>query len=377
MRNKIKKIIYLTGIFDLLFYIFRIFPVKKNKVLFESSAGNSFGDSPKAIYNLLKNNKELELVWVVNNQKKDLFPNNIKTVNRDSIKYIYEHVTAKVWISNTRKAGFVRKRKKQFYLQTWHSPLRLKMVEKDAINSLSKQIIKNSINDAKMTDLMISGCEFSKKMYQNSFWYNGNVEMTGTPRCDIFFNEEEVMKVKKKICELYKFDINNKIILYAPTFRNNGSSYFQLPNFNQVSGDFLCLYRFHHNSSRKNEKIENAINVTDYLDMQELLLCADILITDYSSSMFDMLIAKKKCILYVPDLIEYSENERGLYFDINNLPFPKVYNNQELIEQINKFDEKEYNFKINEFSKEIGLKEEGNATEKVCKILEDVIYEKI
>ena len=373
MRNKLKKIIYKIKFFDLLFYIFRIFKVKPNKILFEASAGNAYGDSPRVISEGLNGN--YDIVWVCNNNK-EKFPENIKTVERSSIKYIYEHVTSKVWVSNVRKPGFCKKRKNQFYIQTWHSPLRLKKVEKDTEKFLEKQTIKNSINDAKMTDVMISGCDFSKKLYENSFWYNGEVKKFGTPRCDVFFYDDKMKKIKENVYNSLRINKKNKIILYAPTFRK-GNTYFEYPDFENILDNvenIVILVRFHHNSKvdfkTNNKKI---INVTDYPDMQELLVACDLLITDYSSSMFDMLIAKKKCILYVPDYEEYLKTNRDLYFKLNELPFEKCHGSKELLENILNFDEKKYYENINEFSKKIKLYEDGKATLRVCSMIEEVI----
>lgn len=375
MRKIILKIIYKLKIFELLFYVLRIFKVDENKILFECSAGRGYGDSPREISDMLDSKKKYKIVWVCN-KNKQIFPKEIKTVNRSSLRYIYEHVTSKVWVSNVRKPGFVKKRKNQFYLQTWHSPLRLKKIEKDAIKYLTKQVIENSINDAKNTDLMISGCSFSSTIYKNSFWYSGNVVEIGTPRCDMFFDDSRINNIKKDFLKKYNIEESKKIILYAPTYRNNEHVKFNFPDFQKMLkeiNDIVILIRFHPSSKMKIEADSSIIDVTKYSNMQELLAVSDLLITDYSSSMFDMMIAKKKCLLYVPDLQEYIKQDRDFYFEINELPFFKSKNSDELINLIKNFDENLYMSKINEFKKIIGLKESGTATKAVVEIIEGVL----
>src|SRR5690625_7633477 len=85
--------------------------------------------------------------------------------------------------------------------------------------------------------------------------------------------------------------------------------------------------------------------------------------------MFDMDSGRKKCLLYAPDIQTYIENERGLYFDLTDLPFPLATNIEELIGQIEKFDESKYLKEIEEFLVEIGNYEDGKASEKITKIL--------
>jgi CDP-glycerol glycerophosphotransferase len=105
--------------------------------------------------------------------------------------------------------------------------------------------------------------------------------------------------------------------------------------------------------------------MTFYQDMQELLVLSNILITDYSSSMFDYAYLKKLCILYVSDLEQYKSSERSLYFDIEKLPFLISKDNDSLENQIMSFDENIYANRIENFIKQIGSYENGDACEQI------------
>ena len=373
MRKVFKKIIYRLNLFSALFYLLRIMPVKKNKILFECSYGRSYGDSPKAIYEYLKKNvgEKFTYVWISEKNCNDRFPKDVKTVQRDSFKYILEHVTSAIWISNVRKPGFVRKRKTQFYIQTWHAPLGIKRIEKDAVEFMGPQGIKNSINDGQMTDLMICGSDFRKKVYEESFWYDGPVLKIGTPRCDLFFHESAYSSVKKSVYQLYRLDESKPTLLYAPTFRLKNSHYFEHINFENFSKNYNCLYRFHFIENANSMSISKGIDATSYPDMQELLIASDILITDFSSSMFDMLIAKKKCVLFVPDLEDYLEKERKTYFDIRTLPFPLATNMEELNSFLVNFDDNKYYTDIEQFTQKVGMEEDGNSCKRLLNFIND------
>ena len=114
------------------------------------------------------------------------------------------------------------------------------------------------------------------------------------------------------------------------------------------------------------------IDVTSYDDIQELLSISDFLISDYSSLIFDYAMTKRPCFLYTPDVDDYISNDRNLYFDIKELPFISVKNNEELISHIASFDHENYQHKLDEFLKDIGSYEDGHACEKVLELIDEV-----
>ena len=118
---------------------------------------------------------------------------------------------------------------------------------------------------------------------------------------------------------------------------------------------------------------EKIYNVTLYPDIQELLYAADVLVTDYSSTMFDFMYSLKPVILYVPDKEIYN---RGFYFDINEMPFIIANNNAELPMALQKYDRNEYIDKVHAFLNRIGNVEKGNATEETFKLLFNCNIEK-
>ncbi|WP_404284505.1 CDP-glycerol glycerophosphotransferase family protein [Exiguobacterium aurantiacum] len=381
MKNKLKKILpnkYLVLISRFFngnyMYILWLLPIKKDKVVICNYYGKGYGDSAKYIVNeITKNNSNLEIVWLLKSKEnKSNFPSNVRVVKYGSMKGLYELATSRVWIDNCRKYFYPPKRKEQFYIQTWHSPLRLKKIEKDAGSDLPYGYIEKAKADAAMCNLMISGCDFSKKIYENSFWYSGDILECGTPRCDLFFDNKT-----NKEAILNKINLkgnNSKILLYAPTFRKNGNLNSYLKEYNRLKktmcekfgGDWIILVRMHPNVSSVSLNLKfdskNVIDVTDYDDMQELLYISDVLITDYSSCMFDMAIAKKICFLYGPDLEEYLKGDRELYFDVHELPFMFSDSYEKLIQNIHDFNLFSYYEKLEEFNNKVNFYESGESS---------------
>lgn len=138
----------------------------------------------------------------------------------------------------------------------------------------------------------------------------------------------------------------------------------------RFGGEWKILYRLHPNIA-DTVSFENlpecCIDASHYQDMQELLVLSDILITDYSSSMFDAAYLEKPCILYASDLNAYISRERSLYFNINTLPFPVVCDNNALEQCIKNFDTEKYQRDIHSFMEQIGSFEKGTACERIVK----------
>ena len=365
----------------ILIKLYSSIPIKKNKIIMWSNSFKSYGCNPKYITEyILKNHPgEYDIVWVID---ADLpipqnMPDNIRIVRYFSKEYLYELHTAHFVICNSRTgdAYYWYKRKNQVYIQTWHSSIRLKTIEKDAEEFLGQRYIDIAKEDSKKIDYIISGCSFSSKIFKESFWYSGKVLECGTPRIDFLLNcsnNKELLK-KANLSDEFKY------ILYAPTFRtdDNYEYNFDFEKLVQMcekhmGGKWKLLYRLHPNLifKIKEHKLPNVcIDVCHYSDMQELIAVSDLMITDYSSCMFDMMYIKKPCILYMPDFDEYTSNERKLYFNIKELPFLKAYSENEIFNDIENFDNKEYLNNINKFLDKIGSFENGTACKEISKLL--------
>ena len=138
------------------------------------------------------------------------------------------------------------------------------------------------------------------------------------------------------------------------------------------------LLRFHptvRKFANANVNTGNLINVTNYPDIQELMMISDIAITDYSSWIYDFVLSKKPGFIYASD-IELYNDERGFYYPLERTPFPIATNNEELIKNILNFDNNEYLDKVEKFLKEKGCIEDGKAAYRVVEKIKEILGDK-
>lgn len=367
-------------------YILNLFPIKNNKIFCFSYYGSQYGCNPKYIteYILAHYPKDkFDVVWAFNDLKSKEHIMGFRKVRTMSLRYFYELSTSKVVITNFRTTDLFIKRKNQYYIQTWHSSLRLKQIEKDAEDVLPQHYLQMAKRDSQKCDLLLSGCDYSTKIFERSFWYDGEIFEHGSPRNDALF-QDDILK-KREISDTLNIPSGHKVILYAPTFRNDNNLDVYDLNYSLIlealrekfSGEWLFLVKLHPHLMSKSSQLvygDNVVDVTAYDDIQELLGISDVLISDYSSLMFDFSITQRPCFLYVPDLKDYIKQDRRLYFDLQELPFISATSNDDLLDKIGNFDDRGYQHDLMRFLDEIGSFEEGKACESLVQHIEDVCH---
>lgn len=358
--------------------------INNNKIVFSSFHGTQYSDSPRYISECLLNiaeseNMDLDVVWITNGSFE--LPSNVRAVIQGTRDAIYEMATAKVWVDNTRKELWDRKRNNQYYVQTWHGGTALKKIEKDALDKLSKGYVKRAILDSKMSNAFISCSKWNTELYRRAFWYNGDIYEFGAPRSDIFYKDETVFR--NRAMSFFKLKGDEHCVLYAPTFRNKSCINCYDIQFEKLlnhlkkcwGGDWKIIIRLHPNIANMETSFtydDNVLNGSFYPDINELIIASDLVITDYSSCMFDAMEAGKRVILYASDLDEYLD-ERGLYFDLKELPFPLSTNNSELLSIIKNFNTNKYKKNVAAFIESLGLFNDGKASEKCARLLLNIL----
>lgn len=363
------KLAYLLiSIFCRLFYC-----INNKRVVCWSYGFKQYSCNPRYIAEYLAQNHgdEFEIFWVQfeNTDMSELYE-GITYVKPYSFKYFLVMNTAKILITNKRTDVFVEcffKRKKQLYIQAWHGLLPLKRIEKDAETVLSRRYVYMSKRDSKMCNLILSGCRFRTENIKKAFWYDGEILEKGLPRDEILFSDNS--HIKQKLFKKYNIPTTARIILYAPTFRSNYTLDCYISNWNDIihafnsnfNGDFYVLFRLHPNILNRDVNTnvllnhKKVVDVTHYSDMQELLAACDVLITDYSSSMFEAAISHKPCFIYAPDADKY---DRGFYFNIKELPFPYAECLNELVSNVRAFDNIAYKTNVDTFNNLVGIVQE-------------------
>lgn len=357
----------------LLMVLFSLFPLQ-NKVVFSSFDGNGYNDNPKAIYLKLRElYPECRYIWFLYGDS--IAVPGAEVVKAYSIKALYHQATAKLWVFSSRQREWMHKRNKQLYIQTWHGGIALKQIEKDIEDKLPNYYVREAIHDSEMADLFISASSWNTNNIRQAFWYDGEILESGLPRSDMFYEHYD----KNAIRKYYGLPANSKILVYAPTFRDDGNldylidDFYQL--FNVTSDQLNCnsiIVKLHPNIQAKSSMLysysDKLIDGSKF-DLSELLLVADCLITDYSSCMFDALELKLPTFLYTPDVESYLLS-RELYFDFDNLPFSKSLSVDDLVNSMEAFDMEQYMILVEEFLKELCVFNDGTASETVVDWIE-------
>lgn len=372
-----------------LFHIFHLLPVNKCKIVVCNVWG--FGDNAKYVTEELLNRK-IELVekenrenpftiyFITNNPKSAYAPEGIKVLKTNSVKAIFALATGKVWVDNNRKESYIRKRKGQYYIQTWHGGIALKKIEKDYEEQLGAKYVANAKRDSKMADLYVSNSSFCTNMYRNSFWYDGEILECGSPRNDILIQPNPVLM--REVRNRLDIDQNVHIALYAPTYREgNNTKPYELDFHkllhvleNKFSGNWIIAVRLHPLVSEQSSFINydsQIINASHYRDIYELMAAADLLITDYSNIMFEFSFMKRPVLLYALDEAEYT-NDRGFYFEYTDLPFLKGNTEEELFNHITNYNPEDQE-KVQKFLDTLTIYETGEASKQVVDRILDVI----
>ncbi|EFA26504.1 CDP-glycerol glycerophosphotransferase family protein [Pediococcus acidilactici] len=353
----------------------RIIPVNKKRFFFSNYFGKSgFGDNLKYIAEELhERDSSFEIFWAVEKNYVGNFPDYVKVVKNGSLAWLLAVITSKYWIDNERKHLYVYKKPQQFYLQTWHGGVALKQIELDAVESYPEKAsyIVERKHDNKIANAFISNSDFCTNMYRNAFNYQGDIWQIGYPRNDILIKNDN-QEARRKVIEYFSLAKDSMTVLYAPTYRKDKNVDVYDLDFREISAAFeskygkkcVFLVRLHPNLVSKaglikyNSKI---INASEYDDIQELMVASDVLITDYSNVMFEFSYQKKPCFLYAPDFEEYLQ-DRELYFEYNTLPYPIAFDNQQLINNIENFNNDKYEHKVSELLESINITEKGNAS---------------
>ncbi|WP_100012067.1 CDP-glycerol glycerophosphotransferase family protein [Lentibacillus sediminis] len=372
----------------LLIYFFNLFPMQNNKIFLFSYYGSNYGCNPKYISNYISAHDakgKFDVVWAFNHPDDKTGLKHVRKVKTMSLAYFYELCTSKVVITNYRTTDLFVKRKNQYYIQTWHSSLRLKQIEKDAEDVLPPGYIRMAKKDSRKCDLLLSGCAYSTAIFRRAFWCDGEIFEHGTPRNDVLFQNNRMLR--NNIREKLNIDQTANVLLYAPTFRNNNDLDIYQLDWTRITdtlrskfgNDWVILVKLHPHLLHKSDQLaygSNMMDVTAYDDIQELLLISDVLITDYSSLMFDFSITKRPCFLYIPDVKTYTGQDRKLYFDLDELPFISAMSEEMLREEIMAFDQNKYERKMTRFHKMTGSFEQGKASKHLLEHIEQVCFGK-
>ena len=352
--------------------------VDENMIVFESFSGKSYSDTPKAVYEYMVSNAEYDrfnFIWIFKEPEK--YKHIAENRRTKVVKYRSGECEralnrAKYWVFNYRALDHWIPRENQIYVQCWHgTPLKRLGYDiensNNAMNS-TEEIRDKYYRDAVRFKYLLSPCSFATEAFKSAWnlkalGKESAVLEVGYPRNDFIVNhnEEDIREIKKK---LSLENEKRKIILYAPTWRDNqhkasvGYTYDINVDFEMLrdalEDEYVILFRAHYlvagsfDFSRYSGFVRDASKVDD---INELYVISDVLVTDYSSVFFDYAILERPIIFYMYDLEEYRDTIRGFYLDIDELPGEIVNSEAALISKIkgkcNNELIREFNYKYN------------------------------
>lgn len=384
MREKVKDFCMRT-LCNLLKTFF-IFPIKNNRIIFESYLGKQYTCNPKYIFLKLLNQPEsYEIIWSFENPEKYEFlkSDKVKIVKSYGFKFWYYRLTAKITVNNVIWKNFTPIRKGQYEIQTWHGGGGgYKKTLADDKGQQQKEIaLERQLRNFKRYSLVLTSSATSLKTNARMAMQYKGVVLGGTPRNDMFIKNDRP-ELYSQVRRNFGLHENCKIVLYAPTWRQGASKEDYSINYKQLKvslnerfgGEWIVMRRMHWMAaSFFTDTAEDYIAAESYPDMQELLYAIDVLITDYSSSIWDFSFTYKPCFLICLDLNKFKE-DRDFYNPIQTWGFPVAQSNEELVENILTFNQDEYIHNMDIQHKKNVSFETGHSADNVCKIIRSQCY---
>lgn len=391
IQERLRKVFYkwkqankIVVVYKILFQLVGYLPAKKNSIIFESFLGKQYSCNPRAIYEYLeKNHPEFNMYWSVDSRFIENFEGKELTiVPRFSLKWLFKMARAEFWVSNSRLPLWIPKPKHTTYLQTWHgTPLKKLAADMDEVympGTSTEKYKENFLFEARNWDYLISPNAYSSKIFRSAFQFDKKVIESGYPRNDILYDnvtKERIDQLKQE----FDLPLNKKVILYAPTWRDD--QFYQKGKYKfdleldlkklrkELGSEYIVILRMHYLVAENFDLTPYqgfAYDFSNYEDIRELYLIADLLITDYSSVFFDYGNLKRPIIFYVYDIETYRDKLRGFYFDFEKTaPGPLVKTTDEVINYIKNMDSIEFKEQYISFYNTFCYLEDGNASSRV------------
>ena len=366
-----------------------------HQVFFESYGGRSVSCSPKALYEaMLADDKyrDYRFVWSVREKEREQASREIgertRIVIRGRREYYEALASSGTLILNTRLPEYVWPRRGQVYVQCWHgTPLKrlgydVQIETANALNTTSELASRFGLDSQKWTYLL-SPSAYTSQHLCDAFGLaserRGSVVIEeGYPRNDALALADDTTVAA--IRERLNLPAGKKVLLYAPTWRDDsyqsGVGYtfdylLDLDLLQRELGDsWVVLFRAHYYIANQFDfsKYQGfVVDVSDVDDINDLYLAADVMVTDYSSVMFDYANTGKPMVLFVPDRKHYDEAIRGFYLDFDSIPAPMCETSVQVVEQLrtmNTYDDR-YGAAYRSFQETYCPHDDGRASDRV------------
>lgn len=383
-----KRLLYLKAKYS--------YMVKPKTILFESYHGSHYNCNPKAIYEeLLKDEsyKDFRFIWAVYHVASYRFlEKNPRTtvVKVNSKKYLRYCSTSKYWVCNLLMRPWITPKKEQVYIETWHGkPIKKigcgKIYDTDSRKS-QRETFRHFRSHGKRIACLLSPCAYFSPVMAEAFDLKSQknrkkIYETGYPRNDVLFHysQADSLRIKAQL----EIPPDKTVVLYAPTWRGlfikdnvEVTPVCQAVNFDelhrQLGENYVLLFRAHHidAASYDLEQYKDfIIDATQTKDVNDLYMISDILVSDYSGTIFDFAVLKRPMVFYMYDREKYINQLSGVNIDFSDLPGPIVEQRRDLADAIKKTLESfHFDQKYQDFINKYNSLEDGNSARRVLEL---------
>jgi CDP-glycerol glycerophosphotransferase len=344
-----------------------------------------YADSPRAVYERLVEDAgdEHTHTWLADPAHRGGFPADATVVPLASPEAVAALESADAVVSNTYLEVAWTKAPGAVYLQTWHGTP-LKRLHRDGLMTFAPtdELARLDLDVARW-DVLLSPNRASTERLRRAFAFTGEVVETGYPRNDLLLSPQREA-VRARVRAELGIAEGTTAVLYTPTWRDDdffadGAPALQLAldveRFAETMGeDWVLLPRLHYLVSERMAPLTGpgVRDVSAHPDVRELYLAADVMITDYSSTMFDFAITGKPMLFFAYDLPTYRDSVRGFYFDpLPDAPGPVVETTAALLEELTDLDgvRRRHAERYAAFRQRYCHLEDGRATDRVVELL--------
>ncbi|WP_370150613.1 CDP-glycerol glycerophosphotransferase family protein [Streptacidiphilus sp. EB129] len=319
----------------------------RQAVLFDSFDGGGYADSPRAVHEeLVRRGSELEQLWVVDDLQAEL-PPTLTAVRRHSPEWYEALARSRYLVGNTTLPPWVERREGQIILQTWHGTP-VKKIGFDFENDwyTDPDQLRDLEQGARQWSLLLSPNPASTPVLRRALRFEGEVLETGLPRTDRLYAEDREQRAAQ-VRHRLGLPEGKQVVLYAPTWREDQQGFYHGLGLDlridlaaakaALGADQVLLVRPHQQVTEVAPGSGDGYlwDVADYPDVEELMLVADVLVTDYSSVLPDFVGTGKPVLLFGYDLEHYRDALRGFSFDYEaEAPGPLLRTSEELVEAL-------------------------------------------
>ncbi len=398
-------------------FLAHVLPVSRRTVVFMSSLGRSYTGNPRAVCEKMAElgmMQEFRCYYILDEPERFVgkLPKGVRPLKNARLRYYAVMACAGVWVSDTRFQNYMVKRRDTVYIQTWHgTPLKKLGLDLTQLHMAGKETLaeyKETFRENAATwDYLISQNPFSTEVFRRAFGFHGKVLAVGYPRNDRLVkwknmeNEQQALNSSSAHPAQSKqphftdqtalaslrtrlgIPPEKKVILYAPTWRDDAfynekdykfTTALDFRKMHQAfAKEYVLVVKYHYMVREKdtwNEEPDFVRTMGEDVDIAELYLLSDMLITDYSSAMFDYSLLKRPMYFFAYDLENYRDALRGFYFDFEaEAPGAVVTTTEALIAAVKAGMTPETAQRYARFAEKYNPYDDGHASEKVLGII--------